>query len=175
MKAYLTSIGETTEQVCKSQLEKFGFEVILLNKKEPWIDKYKKFLEIANEDCIRIDADIIPNKHLLKLANCKQFIAKAHLYDIYRNEIWPLAPIYYSKLALMELKDTKIADEKRPETSMWRSFPVKLTTVLSDVVGFHGFFQSQKDIDRVVHNKNGLDNLELDLVRKLYYEKNINC
>lgn len=175
MKAYLCSIGESTEQVCKNQLEKYGFEVILLNEIEDWLTKYKRFLEMADEDCIRIDADIIPNEHILELVYCKAFIAKAHLYDIYRNETWPLAPIYYSKEALKILKKTKITDEARPETAMWRSIPVEKTRVLDSVVGFHGFFQLKKDIDRVIHNKNGLDNLELDLVGKLYYETNIDC
>lgn len=173
MRAYLTSIGESTEQVCKYQLEKYGFEVILLNEKEPWIDKYKKFLNMANEDCIRIDADIIPNRHILKLANCKGFIAKAHLYDIYRNEVWPLAPIYYSKEALEEIRNTCWAvDISRPETGVYRLFQ-KRTKVLTDVVGIHGFFQKKEDINRVLNNKKDLDNLELDLVRKLY--ENINC
>lgn len=170
MKAYLCSISESTEQVCKYQLEKYGFEIVLLNEKEDWLTKYKRFLNMADEDCIRIDADIIPNKHILKLANCDKFIAKAHLYDIYRNETWPLAPIYYSKEALKELKNIQITDEIRPETFAWRSFPVEKTSVFETVVGLHGFFQDRKDIDRVINNKNGLDNLELDLVGKLYYE-----
>ena len=64
MNAYLCTIGEPTTNLCKSQLERFGFEVVLLDKVEPWIDKYKRVIAMADEDCIRIDADIIPNKNI---------------------------------------------------------------------------------------------------------------
>lgn len=168
MKAYLCSIGESTEQVCRTQLERFGFEVILLNEKEPWIDKYTKFLNMASEDCIRIDADIVPNKHIKVFENCGAFIAKAQLYDIYRNEIWPLAPIYYSKEALEKIRNTSWAvDIDRPETGVWRLFQ-KRTLRINVVVGVHGFWQSKEDNKRVLKNKSGKTDYELDFVKEVY-------
>ena len=68
MKAYLTTIGELTTDICKKQLERFGYEVIVLGGIEAWPDKYKRFIETANEDCIRIDADIVPNENIKEIA-----------------------------------------------------------------------------------------------------------
>jgi len=64
MKAFITSIGEKTTKICCEQLSKFGFEIILLDEIEPWINKYKKFINMANEDCLRVDADIIVNEQI---------------------------------------------------------------------------------------------------------------
>ena len=47
MKAYVTSIRELTTKICCEQLRKFGFEIVLLDQKESWIEKYKKFIQLA--------------------------------------------------------------------------------------------------------------------------------
>lgn len=176
MKAYLTSIGEQTTDICKSQLERFGFEVILLDKKEDWLTKYKRFLTIAYEDCIRIDADIIPNKHIKVFQDCNAFLAKANVYDLYRNEVWPLSPVYYSKEALEILRKAEITDENRPETALWRSFKEK-TTKLPEVVGIHGLGSNLNTIERAKKNKvdrKQIQDYDFDLVYKIIslYEKN---
>jgi len=170
MKAYLCSVGEKTVDICKLQLERFGFEVVMLDEKETWQEKYSRFLREANENCIRVDADVIPNKHIKIFQNLKAYLAKTHLYDLYRNEIWPLGPIYYSKEALERFKGISIDDTKRPETFIWRSVPVEMTTVLSEVVGLHGFFQDRETIERAKQNKinrGQIDNYDFDFVGKI--------
>ena len=178
MKAFLTSIGEATTSICKWQLERFGFEVVLLDKIEPWIDKYKRFLEMADEECLRIDADIIPNERIRIFQDSgylrkNALLAKAYTYDFYANGLMPTAPVYYSKGITKGLKD-RITDIDRPETSIWRLRDLhEKAIVLSEVVGIHGFFQARKDIDRGVNNKQVRDQnsqYDFDLLDKLSEE-----
>lgn len=172
MKTYLCSIGEKTTSICKWQLERFGYEVIMLDEKEPWLDKYKKFLSLAKEDCLRIDADIIPNKNIEVFNNKDLFLTKAYVYDFYKNNIWPISPVYYSKEVLDYFKDKEIKDLNRPETYLWRLINKK-TNVIDKVVGIHGFFQEKIDMIRGLNNKidrGQLDDENIDLIRKFIYE-----
>ena len=168
MKAYLCSILERTTSICKWQLERFGFEVILLDKVEPWIDKYKRFLEMADEECLRIDADIIPNERIRIFQDSgylrrNALLAKAYTYDFYANGQMATAPVYYSKGITKGLKD-RITDIDRPETSIWRDRDIHpQAIVLNEVVGIHGFFQNRKDIERVViHKKDRGQSMQYD-------------
>ena len=81
MKAYLCSVGELTTQICVDQLKLFGFDVILLDEIEPWYDKYKRFIFQTEEDCIRIDADVIPNKNIKLFQTSFLSMQQAHTYD----------------------------------------------------------------------------------------------
>ena len=178
MKAYVTSIGEKTEAICCEQLRKFGFEIVLLNEKEPWIKKYEKFLRLAEkagEDCIRVDADVIVNQHILALKHgCKDmFMGQAQVYDFYQNDLHTGGPIFYSKEAPTRiLAFINILDEFRPETSAWRLAVInpKTITLKWTVVGLHGFFQDEDAVARTEKNKidrKQIGKYDFDLARTL--------
>ena len=65
MIAYVFSIREKTTDLCVRVLKQNGFKVMLLDGMESIGDKYKRFIEMADEDCIKIDADIIPNSNII--------------------------------------------------------------------------------------------------------------
>lgn len=139
MKAFLTSVGESTEQVCKEQLEKLGFEVVLLNDKEDWPTKYKRFIDLANEDCLRVDADTIlfNDFEIPKLPEIS--MAQWLVADRKRFKINAGQPVYYSKKLLDIAKKVPVLNI-RPETSMWRSPEIiKYTMTIDKVAGLHGF------------------------------------
>lgn len=159
MRAYVTSIGEKTTKVCCEQLKRFGFEVILLDKKEPWQSKYKRFIKMAGEDCIRIDADIIPNKHIKeievdRIANNFGIITYM-TYDFYRNDIGITSPVFYRKDVLHIIKrNIDKIPEFRPETTASRLPEVNSKKHHSNlVVGLHGFFQDKEAMERAKKNK----------------------
>lgn len=159
MKSYLTTIGEKTTDICKAQLERWGFEVIVLDGLEPWAEKYKRFIDTATEDCIRIDADVIPNR-LLKIAvDCqlprKFLMVQFKAYDFYRNNIGVCSPVYYSAKALEIIRrDFNHLDLRRPEATAWRLPDIEPHTHTSKaVVGMHGFFQKPQDLVRHKFNK----------------------
>jgi len=175
MKAYLTSIGERTTDLCKWQLERFGFEVVLLDEKEPWFEKYQRFLNTANEDCIRIDADVIPNKKIQGLVMCEGYLmVQSLVYCFYRNDVTEKSPILYRAEALGIIRrNLNKLDRFRPETGAWR-LPeiVNRTWTFETIVGCHGFFQRKEDILRGIENKVRIrnrqeDRCDFDLVRRI--------
>lgn len=177
MKAYLCSIGEKTTDICKEQLERFGFEVIMLDEKEAWTTKYRKFLARAEEDCIRIDADIIPNKMVEIIA--RELSAENHYlmaqfygFDFYKNNFGVMGIAYYSKKGLEIIKKNldKI-DWRRPEATAWRIPEINEHTFsYTDYSGMHGFGQTWLDLER--HKQHKIDRKQIqdydfDLAKKL--------
>lgn len=62
MKAFVTSIGEPTTELCVWSLERNGFDVELITGGGLLVDKLKTIYEKAEEDFVRIDADVVVNK-----------------------------------------------------------------------------------------------------------------
>lgn len=155
MVAYVTSIGEKTTQVCCEQLKRFGFDVILLDTKESWQNKYKKFISLANEDCLRIDADVIPNKHIKEVGKEGFGLVTYTTYDFYRNDIGITSPVFYRKDIIEKLKKRiKDIPSFRPETSASRFPEINKENFHSNlIVGVHGFFQRPETMERARKNK----------------------
>lgn len=178
MKAYLTTIGEKTTGVAKAQLERFGFEVVVLDMVEPWINKYIKFLDLAYADqkpCIRVDADVIVNENVkiaFDLPNRGFLMAQFTLYDLYQNGLHIGQPVYYSPAAInLIYKDLDKLDRGRPETSAWRLPEINEGTFnIEEVAGMHGFFQDRDAVLRAIENKKTrgqMQRYDFDLVDQL--------
>lgn len=159
MRAYLTTIGEPTAKICQEQLIKMGFEVVVLDENESWFEKYTRFLNLAKENCIRIDADVIPNFRLRAVAEdfnkSGYLMGGMRIFDFYKNDLHAGGPVYYSKQGLdiiranvATLKDTK------PETDASRLWGInRFYFCRMDVVGMHGFFQKKDDAKRGLKHK----------------------
>ena len=180
MKAYVTSIGEKTTEICVQQLKKFGVEVVLLDKEESWESKYKRFIRMAHEDnenCIRVDADVIVNKYIQEAMYCGDLedgtlIVSFCLYDLYRNGIFAGSPIFYTKKALGIIDRYKMMlHPDSPESSACRLDQINPHKYQSDIiVGMHGFFQNYGTIERAIINKKDRkqqDLFDFELVDKL--------
>lgn len=185
MKAYVTSIGEWTTEICCEQLRRFGFEVVLLDGVEPWWDKYQKFIKMADEGCLRIDADVIVNENIrdiFKALTLGALMIQCKGYDFYRNDIGIISPIYYSERALKIIKENlDYLSPQRPEATAWRLPEINPFTATCDlVIGMHGFFQDRTAFDRALKNKTDRKQIEgydfelADKLLKLNYEKNQN-
>lgn len=178
MKAYVTSIGERTTALCCEQLERFGFGVVLMQSDENWPHKYARFIHEADENCLRVDADVIVNKNIATV-QFNGLMKQWHTYDFYRNDIGVTSPVYYSKLALGFIRNriTKI-DWTRPEATAWRLPDINgLTETGPEVVGIHGFFQDDEHLKRHLENKierKQIEEYDFELARKMkaLYEKN---
>jgi len=153
MKAFVTTIGERTTQLCINQLCKFGFEIFVLDLEEPWIDKYKRFIAMASEDCIKIDADIIVNKNV-GLMGCDikdgEYAIAHSYYDLYQNDLSTGGPIFYTKKAIDIIKQNfdKLS-MARPETSAMRLPEMRGHVGRRNVcIGTHGIGQDNETIKK---------------------------
>lgn len=161
-KAYLTVFDEPTADIAASQLERFGFEVARLDGAEPWIDKYRRFLDLAgDDDCLRLDADFVPNRRVVEFFDdCAKrsdvLMAQGRGFCFYANDLVPTCPVFYNGKSLEIIRGNfDRLDRERPEASAWR-LPIinSMTWDRPDMVlGMHGFFQGWEQLNRASRNK----------------------
>jgi len=174
MKAYVFSIGEKTTEICIDQLERYGFEVVLLDGFESIGNKYKRFIMNAEGSCLKIDADIIPNSNIqyAKIELNTKHVVSFSYFDFYRNDIWVGCPTLYSMEAISDIQENlDILDANRPETSACRLPGIQENRTNSNIImGMHGFFQSQDDMKRVMLQKLARrqeSQFDIDFINKL--------
>jgi len=177
MIAYVTSVGEKTTQICVDQLKSFGFDVVLLDGVESWPNKYRRFINEAREDCIRVDADVIVNENIgvaiMKVIDRDVLMSQFSVYDFYKNNTSVGNPVYYTKKALEIIREhIKEIDDRRPEASAWRLKEINeyTITIESEIVGLHGFGQDDETVARARKNKENrgqIDMYNFDLVGRL--------
>jgi len=157
MKAYVTSVGERTAQICCEELERFGFKVVLLDGKEPWINKYSRFIKTANEDCFRVDADIIPNSKILQVSDLSKdaWVIQNWIWDFYKNDLSITGPIFYRKRALDVIRENlDKLNPNRPEATALRLSEVNQHIFLADLIlGMHGVGADRETMERAKKNK----------------------
>lgn len=163
MKAYVTSIGERTTDLCVWALERNGFEVVLIQNDRPLASKLEQIYNMADDDFIRVDADVIVNKTLTPQF-VSQEIVEPQWWNQYQTFGWFQQNIiwggvqFIKKEAIPILRQSvyQVAKEDRPETAMSRLeafYNPRRFESIPACVGIHGFGQSIQDIDRVIAQK----------------------
>ncbi len=175
MKAFVTSIGETTTDLCVWALERQGFDVELIyNETSSLADKLEVIYSRANDDFIRVDADVIVARNIKKLSLPKDiWWVQGQCFGWYSQDVINGGVQLISKKALPILRENVAMAKRheRPETYLYRipEFNNPRRCVSQDVVcGIHGY--KQENIDRVIATKQRrgqLDNYDFELARKL--------
>ena len=162
--AYVLSVGEKTTYNCCYQLEQLGLKVTLLADTESKLDKYKKFINTANEDCLKVDADVIVNKRIKNAGKLlgDNLIVQLTTFCFYKNDKCIGQPTIYSKKALDIIKkNIDKLDKDRPETSAWRLPEINdKTKTIDDLYGMHGFFQDVITMERAKKHKIERDHIK---------------
>jgi hypothetical protein len=159
MKAFITSVGERTTDICIERLNYFGFETVVFRKQETWWDKYKHFISQASEPCIRVDADTIINANIIPALldiDPEKYMVQFHYYCLYSNSVRIGCPVYYNEKALEIIKrNLGTLNHERPETFAWRLPEINNGHNFTDpsIVGIHGFYQDVETIIRAKNNK----------------------
>lgn len=131
-------------------MQEHGFEVILYQDQTSLWEKLKRFYtEALQSDGIwfcRIDADVIPNRNVLKLTGGKGWQCAVG-FDWYKQDRGAISIHIMNRGVIEEcLKHIDEAkDELRPETYLWRLSNVNpITSIQGDFsCGIHGY--GQKD------------------------------
>lgn len=171
MIAYVTSTGEPTTDLCVWSLERQELDVIVVKGSNSLGEKLKYIYNHADDDFIRIDADVILTH--APVMNGDDWWYQWMTYDMYKFQPGHGGVQYIKKEALPALRANIDAfkHDDRPETRMWnlKAFkePRRCVSV-NMMVGIHGF--GQKDADRVEEVKRSrkyFDEYDFDLVRKM--------
>lgn len=152
MKAYVFSIGERTTELCCELMREYGFEVILYQDQTSLWEKLKRFytdaLATNDQDFVRIDADIIPNRNVVRLASQSTGWTCASGYDWYKQDRGAISVHVMSRAVIEEcLKHIEEAMNKvRPETHLWRHPLINPDTRVEESFscGIHGYGQGDQ-------------------------------
>jgi len=160
MKAYVTSIGETTTDLSVWSLERLGLEVELVRDKQTTLwEKLRYIFSKENDDFIRVDADVIVNKNVLELTQQTDlWWYQAYTYDWFKQDITHGGVQFIRKECLDIVRhgipDAK--DQERPESYLYRlpelHNPRRCGT-FEKVCGLNGYGQSDDDWQRVAATK----------------------
>lgn len=178
MKAYVTSIGEPTTDLCIWALTRNGFEVeLILDPRSLW-SKLKKIYQSATEDFLRVDADIIVNRNMtpefLESLNDPhiwwwQFIT----YDWYKQDTTH-SMSYIKKQAIPALASTieRFKANIRPETAASRiaelENPRRMATYDAHLMGLHGYgIKDTKPVIKLKANRGQSHLYDFDLAKRL--------
>jgi hypothetical protein len=163
MKAYITSVGEATTDLCMWSLERNGFQVELIIDNTSLADKLERIYTHVDDDFLRVDADVVVNKNLtpklleeLKRSNNAVWWWQFTTFDWYKLDIaHQLA--YIRKPALEPLRNNigRFINASRPETEVSRipelHNPRRMDTYTEQLVGLHGY--ANKDLKPVMKLK----------------------
>lgn len=174
MKAYVTSIGEPTTDLCVWALERQGFDVVLIKDPSTLWTKLKTIYDMADDDFIRVDADVIVNKNVRDLIKEEGLLWYQSLcYSWFSQDVTHGGVQFIRKEAIPVLR--KHIDEatrrERPESYMFRLEAFhnpRVCGTFEKMCGLHGY--AQNDINRVKQTKvrrGQMDNYDFELSERL--------
>lgn len=158
MKAFVTSIGEPTTDLCVWSLTRLGYDVTLVQSHSSLAEKLQWIYNAVDEDFLRVDADVVVNKNVLNIADYEPeaWWIQAKCFGWYAQDLVYGGVQFIRREALPALRKNigKHLDDERPETSMSRlpEFYDPRRFISVDLVcGLHGW--AQNDLERIKETK----------------------
>jgi hypothetical protein len=161
MKAFVTSIGESTTELCVWSLKRNGFDVQLIENGSLLADKLKSIYEQVDEDFVRVDADVVINKTFTPDLITKQILPKQWWnqymsYGWFKQNLIHGGAQFIRKEALPALRQhvDEYHHSDRPETMLSRIpefYNPRRFVSVELCAGLHGF--AANDIERVKRQK----------------------
>lgn len=158
MKAFITSIGESTTELCKWSLKRQGFDVeVIKDAGTSLAHKLWQISNVADDDYLRVDADTVVNANIQLLAQQQDLWWYQSLtFDWWKQDITHGGIQLIRKQALPAIKRhiNEIERLDRPESYLYRlqefHNPRKCGT-FDMICGVNGYKQS--DVLRVKDTK----------------------
>lgn len=154
------SIGEPTTDTCVWSLKRLGFEVVLIaDERTSLWDKLKlMFDEVGYEDFLRVDADVICNRNVLKLVEWQSqaWYIQSLCWDWLKQDLGYNTPSFIRREALSAIRThlNEAQYEERPETYLTRLpefYQPRRAETANLICGLHGY--AQADYERVKQQK----------------------
>lgn len=178
MRAVITSIDETTTDLCEWSLNRLGFRVYIVKSQKTTL--YQKLAtifdieDIINEDFLRVDADVVVNRNVLELIKQdKLWWYQAQCFDWFQQDVSHGGVQFIRKECFPAIKKHLHEAERmeRPETYLSRLIefhePRRFGT-FEKICGVHGY--KQNDIERIKLTKfrrGQQDNYDWELAERL--------
>lgn len=178
MRAVITSIDETTTDLCEWSLNRLGFRTYIVRSQKTTL--YQKLVtlfdiqDIMDEDFIRVDADVVVNKNVLELIKKEELLwYQALTFDWFKQDVTHGGIQFIRKESFPIIKKHLHEAERmeRPETYLSRLQEFHNPRVFGTyekICGLHGY--KQKDVERVKLTKfrrGQQDNYDWELAERL--------
>lgn len=157
MKAYVTSIGEPTTELCRWSLERLGFETKLVKNDMSLADKLAMIFLMTDEDFIRVDADVIVNRNILELMHQNDlWWYQALTFDWHKQDTTHGGIQFIRQQAIPHVREhlDEIQRLERPESYLYRLpefHEPRVCGTFEQICGIHGW--GQGDMNRVIQTK----------------------
>lgn len=157
MNAYVTSIGEITTDICVWSLQRYGFDVRLKQSSSTLWEKLNEIYKEAEDDFIRVDADVVVNQNVLELIKLdKAWWYQGMVYEWFRQDVGHGGVQFVRQPALEHIRKRLAEAERqeRPESYLSRipelHNPRRFES-FEKICGLHGY--RQLDVERVKQTK----------------------
>lgn len=179
MKAFVTSIGEKTTDLAIWSLERNGFKVTPRTDNFSLAEKLKWIYSQADDDFLRIDADVIVNRNctpenLLRYTESLKdaWWVQFQMFDWYQQDVSYGGVQFIRKEALPVLRENieKFMQHERPETELTRSYGMynpRRFESYDMVMGMHNYKNDMARVKAVKTRRNQLDNYDFELAERL--------
>lgn len=169
MRAYVTSIGEPTAELCAWSLRRLGYDVRVLQDPFTTLQQKLKLIYLdADDDFIRVDADVVCNKYLPAMVLSLQaqpdtWWLAGQTFDWFKQDVTNggVQLIRKEALPILRAHVDEAAGQERPESFLYRLpefHNPRRCFVFNGIVGLHGY--GQTDIERVKATKARRDQME---------------
>lgn len=176
MRAYVTSIGERTMELCEWSLKRNGFDVTLLKSDSNLWSKLKDIYNQADEDFVRIDADVVVNRSFtpesLNLYQGDVWWWQFQCFDWFKQDLGYGGVQYIREQAIPHLRDNvdKFIDAERPETELSRIkefYEPRRFESVETVAGLNNYRNDMKRVMKTKSNRGQLNDFDWELAEKL--------
>lgn len=178
MRAVITSMGETTTDLCQWSLNRLGFRTYVVKSEKTTL--WQKLVtifdlqEILEEDFIRIDADVIVNKNILELIQQdKLWWYQGLCFDWLQQDISHGGVQFIRKQAFPAIKKHlhEAQNKERPETYLSRLEEFhnpRVFGTFDKICGLHAYKQDNiQRIKATKYRRGQQDNYDWELAREL--------
>lgn len=176
MRAFITSIGEPTTDLCKWSLERNGFDVHLVVGNTSLASKLETIYALADDDFFRIDADVIPNRalrpDLAKNLDPAIWWLQYMTFDWYKQDVTYGGVQFIRKEALPALREHvhEALELERPESYMFRlkefHNPRRCISNMM-IMGLHGYKNDPVRTKATKERRLQADNYDFELAERI--------
>lgn len=177
MKAFVTSVGEPTTDLCVWSLERNGFDVEVIKNQYSLASKLDYIYHVAEDDFVRVDADVIVNKNLTEravLASQYPYVwwVQFLTFDWFKQDNTHGGVQFIKKEAIPTLRSRigEFSEAERPESQMYRldEFENPRRCYTQPVVmGIHGYKNDLKSVAKTKTRRGQLSGYDFELAERL--------
>lgn len=174
MKAFVTSIGEPSTDLCVWSLIRLGFDVELIKGKSLLGTKLKQIFNSPPQNFLRVDADVIVNKNVLQLIEQNELLWYQSLtFDWYKQDL-AYGGVQFIREDVFELVRPHLEHAEtldRPESYLSRIPELHDPRTFGNyykICGLHGYRQNDYNRVKQVKARRGQsDNYDFELAERL--------